>query len=144
MSHDLRIVENRPELPRIAYELPPELPKSWSVMQPHLVSHSCPDDTFRARSRGAALMYAENGGAFSVDVVRDDDDGAVEMEVPKIAKHQVLKGELPFAVSGIHAHLPQPGVFRASVARVRIVCQGALRVSRLPGMGRLLGDRHDH
>ena len=89
---DTRIAEMRSELPRIAHELPPELPKSWSVMQPQLVSHSCPDDTFRARSRGAALMYAENGGAFSVDVVRDDVDGAVEMEVPKIAKHQVLKG----------------------------------------------------
>ena len=84
-----------PELLRIAHELPPELPKLWSAMQPQIVFHSCLGDTFRARLRGAALMYTENGGAFSVVVARDDDDdddGTVDMKVPKIAKHQVWKG----------------------------------------------------
>ena len=37
LPHDLRIAEIRSELPRIAHELPPELPKSGSATQPHVV-----------------------------------------------------------------------------------------------------------
>ena len=55
-----------------------------------LLQRRCPDDAFRNRLHAAALLYTENGGAFSAEVVRDSDD--VGMEVPKVAKHKVLQG----------------------------------------------------